>query len=120
MCRVIDADYLYKELLHTEALVVPINNPQRLKVWPLLQSKQFEITGISKIESAADIVLSNAGWIAITAKENEKVKLQGWTPCARGIHLRIPALLKKSVTHRGTRVAGTPAYKKGRQVYIKE
>lgn len=61
MCRVIDADYLYKELLHTEALVVPINNPQRLKVWPLLQSKQFEITGVSKIESAADIVLSNAG-----------------------------------------------------------
>ncbi|KAL2744949.1 nitric oxide-associated protein 1 isoform X1 [Vespula maculifrons] len=120
MCRIIDADYLYKELLHTEALVVPINNPQRLKVWPLLQPKQFEITGVSKIESAADIVLSNAGWIAITAKENEKVKLQGWTPCARGIHLRIPALLKKSVTHRGARVAGTPAYKKGRQVYIKD
>ncbi|XP_035730961.1 nitric oxide-associated protein 1-like [Vespa mandarinia] len=120
MCRVSDADYLYKELLHTQAFVVPINNPQRLKVWPPLQSKQFEITGINETESAADIVLSNAGWIAVTPKENEKVKLQGWTPCARGIHLRTPALLKKSVTLRGARVARTPAYKKGRQVYLKE
>ncbi|XP_047356447.1 nitric oxide-associated protein 1 [Vespa velutina] len=120
MCRVSDADYLYKELLHTQAFVVPINNPQRLKIWPPLQSKQFEITGINEKESAADIVLSNAGWIAVTPNENEKVKLQGWTPCARGIHLRMPALLKKSVTLRGARVARTPAYKKGRQVYVKE
>lgn len=60
------------------------------------------------------------GWIAVTPKENEKIKLQGWTPYARGIHLRTPALLKKSVTLRGGRMPGTPAYKKGRQIYLKE
>lgn len=71
MCRFIDADYLYKELLQTEAFVVPINNPKRLKVWPPLQSKQFEITGISEVESAADIVLANAGIILCTRYERD-------------------------------------------------
>ncbi|KAI4502156.1 hypothetical protein M0802_002838 [Mischocyttarus mexicanus] len=141
MCRFIDADDLYKELLYTEAFSVPINDPERLQVWPSLQSQQFEVTGIDKMESAADVVLSNAvneditnysrksykilkfisiGWIAVTPKENEIVKLQGWTPSGRGIYLRMPALLRKSVIYRGERVHGTPAYKSGRQVYMKE
>ncbi|KAK2586553.1 hypothetical protein KPH14_011441 [Odynerus spinipes] len=119
ICHVIDADYLYKELLHTEAFIVPINDPERLKVWPSLQPKQMEVTGINETESAADVVLSNAGWIAITPNENDRVKLQGWTPNARGIYLRTPALLRKSVTLRGARVLGTPAYKKGKQVYAR-
>ncbi|XP_043490477.1 nitric oxide-associated protein 1 isoform X1 [Polistes fuscatus] len=120
MCRLIDADDLYKELLHTDAFSVPINDLERLKVWPSLQSKQFRVTGIDTMESAADVVLSNAGWIAVTPKQNEMVKLQGWTPSGRGIYLRMPALLKKSVIYRGARVLGTPAYKSGRQVYARE
>lgn len=119
MCHVINADDLYKELLHTEAFFVPINNPKRLEVWPSLKPKQMEVTGISNTESAADVILSNAGWIAVTPNENERIKIQGWTPSGRGIYLRIPALLKKSVTLRGARILGTPAYNKGKRVYTK-
>lgn len=56
-----DADNVYNELLKTEAFVVPENNPDRLKHWPSLVSKEMEITGVGRNESISDIVLSSAG-----------------------------------------------------------
>lgn len=112
-----DADYIYNELLKTEVFVVPENDPNRLKHWPALESKDMEVTGIGKNESAADVVLSSAGWIAIAGKEGEHVSLRAWTPQGRGLHVRTPALLSKSVTLRGIRVTDAPTYRDGRQVY---
>ncbi|XP_011055790.1 PREDICTED: nitric oxide-associated protein 1 [Acromyrmex echinatior] len=114
-----DADNVYDELLKTEAFVVPENNPDRLKHWPPLVSKEMEITGVGQNESISDIVLSSAGWIAIAAEKDERVLLKAWNPQGRGLHLRTPALLKKSVTLRGTRILDTPTYKSGRQAYRK-
>ncbi|XP_011155376.2 nitric oxide-associated protein 1 isoform X3 [Solenopsis invicta] len=117
LTRTEDADSVYNELLETEAFVVPENNPDRLKHWPALESKEMEVTGVGKNESIGDIVLSSAGWIAITAKEADRVLLRAWSPQGRGLYLRIPALLKKSVVLRGNRIAEVPTYKSGRQAY---
>ncbi|XP_053994280.1 nitric oxide-associated protein 1 isoform X1 [Hylaeus volcanicus] len=119
ICHTVDADQVYDQLLETEAFVVPTNDPERLKRWPKLKSKEVKITGINREESAADVVLSSIGWIAITCNENENVTLTAWTPEGRGIHVRSPALLKKSVIHRGVRIHGTPMYSLGRKVYVK-
>lgn len=56
-----DADDIYNTLLNTEAFVVPENNPDRLKHWPALGSKEMEVIGIGRNISAADVVLSSAG-----------------------------------------------------------
>lgn len=57
------------------------------------------------------------GWIAITAKKDELIRMKAWTPEARGIYLRTPALLPNSVNLRGTRKLGSPAYRLGKQIY---
>ncbi|KAL6432864.1 hypothetical protein ACFW04_006311 [Cataglyphis niger] len=115
----LDADDIYNKLLKTKAFVVPENDPDRLKHWPPLGSKEIEVIGIGKNDSVADVVLSNAGWIAIAGEENERISLKAWTPQGRGLHLRMPALLKKSVALRGTRVSDAPTYRDGYQVYRK-
>ncbi|XP_076231537.1 nitric oxide-associated protein 1 [Calliopsis andreniformis] len=119
MCYTADADDIYNQLLQTEAFVVPINDPKRLEVWPRLESKEMQLTGIHRNQSVADVVLSSIGWIAITPHENENVTIRAWTPQGRGIYLRTPALLSKSVFHRGYKIEGTPLYTLGRQVYVK-
>ncbi|KAL7290012.1 hypothetical protein TKK_0015743 [Trichogramma kaykai] len=118
VCKMKNADYVYEELLNSEAFCVPVNNPSRLENWPKLKFKEIGVIGIGEKESAADVVLSNAGWIAITAKENENIMMRSWTPGGLGIYTRIPALLPYSVNLRGSRLVGTPAYRLGRQVYI--
>ncbi|XP_011698761.1 PREDICTED: nitric oxide-associated protein 1 [Wasmannia auropunctata] len=114
-----DADSVYNELLKTKVFVVPENNSDRLKHWPALGSKEMEVTGIGKNESIADVILSSAGWIAIAVEEAERVSLRAWSPQGRGLYLRTPALLKKSVALRGNRISDTPTYKSGRQAYRK-
>ena len=59
--RTADADDVYAELLKTEAFVVPENNPERLKHWPALGSKEMEVVGIDKNKSISDVILSSAG-----------------------------------------------------------
>lgn len=144
LTRTADANEVYNELLKTKAFVVPENNPDRLKHWPELESKEMEVTFIRKNESAADVILSSAGkiqfcnkrkalysrldfqfrviaivvgWLAISGKENERVLLRAWSPQGRGLYLRTPALLRKSVVLRGARVRDVPTYRSGRQAY---
>ncbi|XP_078050974.1 nitric oxide-associated protein 1 [Augochlora pura] len=119
ICYTEHADDVYEELLTTKAFVVPVNEPERLKRWPKLGSKEMKVTGINSKKSAADIVLSSIGWIAITPHENEHATLRAWTPQARGIYLRTPALLSQSVNFRGLKKQHTPVYSLGRQVYVK-
>lgn len=61
MCYTADADDLYGRLINTEAFVVPANDPERLKVWPSLESKEVTVTGVDRNESVADVVLSSIG-----------------------------------------------------------
>lgn len=61
ICHTNNAADIYNELLHTEALVVPKNSLERLKIWPKLDSKEFSMVGISEDESVADVILSSAG-----------------------------------------------------------
>ncbi|EFN77969.1 Uncharacterized protein C4orf14-like protein [Harpegnathos saltator] len=114
-----DADEIYNELLNTEAFVVPENNPDRLKYWPALGSKEMEVIGIGKNMSVADVVISSAGWMAISGEHGDHVSLRAWSPQGRGLHLRTPALLRKSVALRGDRISNVPTYKTGRAAYKK-
>ncbi|XP_074109711.1 nitric oxide-associated protein 1 isoform X2 [Cotesia typhae] len=119
ICHTADASELYNKLLITEAFAVPTNDPERLKLWPAFKPKTFTLEGIHKDESVADILLSSAGWISITPDYGQEVTLKAWTPEGRGIHLRQPALLAKSITLRGPRIKMNSAYRCGRQVYVK-
>ncbi|XP_033338629.2 nitric oxide-associated protein 1 isoform X2 [Megalopta genalis] len=119
VCLTEHADDLYEQLLTTRAFAVPVNDPERLERWPKLGSKEMKVTGINYKKSVADIVLSSIGWIAVTPHENEHATLRAWTPQARGIYLRTPALLSQSVNFRGIKKQSTPVYLLGRQVYVK-
>lgn len=61
ICEVENAEVVYNELLKTEAFIAPLNDPDRLKMWPKLKSENLETVGIGKSESVSDVVLSNAG-----------------------------------------------------------
>ncbi|XP_015115197.1 nitric oxide-associated protein 1 [Diachasma alloeum] len=119
ICETKDADDIYNELLHTDALAVPINDPERLKIWPRFEYKDFSAQGVSKDVSTCDVLLSSAGWISITPNRDEDVTLRAGTPEGRGIYQRTPALLSNSVSLRGARIKSTAAYRVGRQVYTK-
>ncbi|XP_063992110.1 nitric oxide-associated protein 1 [Diachasmimorpha longicaudata] len=119
ICKTEDANEIYDELLHTDALVVPINDPERLKIWPRLEYKDFTAKGISKDVSTCDVLLSSAGWISISPNQEETVTLRAWTPEGRGIYQRTPALLSNSIALRGRRIKSSAAYQVGRQVYTK-
>ncbi|XP_012252787.2 nitric oxide-associated protein 1 [Athalia rosae] len=119
ICYTEDAGFIYDRMLTTGAFAVPLNNPERLKRWPRLSSKDFEITGVGWKVSAADIVLSSAGWVAITPGPESKATFRAWTPQGRGLHLRNPALLRYSVGMCGPRIKDTPVYWRGMPVYRK-
>ncbi|XP_032679628.1 nitric oxide-associated protein 1 [Odontomachus brunneus] len=114
-----DADDVYNELLNTKAFVVPENDSDRLKHWPALGSKEMKVTGIGRNISVADVVLSSAGWMAISVNMDDTVLLRAWSPQARGLHLRMPALLQKTVALRGDRIFNLPTYKIGQAAFTK-
>ena len=69
--------------------------------FPKLESRDFSFTAIGWKESAADVVLSNIGWVAVTGGSGSEVSLKAYTPSAVGLDLREPALLPTSVRQRG-------------------
>ncbi|XP_034242460.1 nitric oxide-associated protein 1 isoform X2 [Thrips palmi] len=109
-----EAEDVYKQLLGSELLAVPCGGPQRLADWPGLQAKEepIEVKGLGWKECCADIILSSAGWVSVSGCDDMSFRV--WTPFARGIHLRQPALLPHSVNFRGARISHTPTYKPGR------
>lgn len=93
---------LFQEItVKTFAFQVPSGGADRMASFPGLQGQDFTITGIGWKESAADIVLSNVGWVSITAGQQADVQITAYTPNGVGIVLREPALLPTSVTQRG-------------------
>nr|CAD7426674.1 unnamed protein product [Timema monikensis] len=111
VCRITDADYLYSELLGSELLAVPSGGSARLQGWPGLTSvpHPLQVKGLSWTESCADIVLSSAGWIAITSGPNVTCQLRAWTPDGRGVYLRQPALLRYAVNMHSLILDGSSA-----------
>ena len=71
--------------------------------FPKLESKVITLKGLDWRRSAGDIILSNAGWVAVTAGSNQSVTLHAHTPGGEGISLRTPALLPEAVNERGKR-----------------
>uniref|UniRef100_A0A1B6HVK5 G domain-containing protein n=1 Tax=Homalodisca liturata TaxID=320908 RepID=A0A1B6HVK5_9HEMI len=111
ICWVGDCDQVYQHYLGSEVLAVPFGGPHRLKRWPGLQAGQtFVLKGTGWKESCADVVLSSAGWIAVTAQQDSMNQLQAWTPNARGIHVRIPPVLPTAIRLKGVRLYDSQAY----------
>ena len=70
--------------------------------FPELRGRVLKLTGLEWKRSAADVILSNIGWIAVTAGSGSVVTLRAYTPNGAGLYLREPALLPTSVRQRGT------------------
>ncbi|PSN49800.1 hypothetical protein C0J52_01392 [Blattella germanica] len=119
ICKTDDAEELYRTLLGSQYLTVPCGGQSRLAQWPGLQSHPqiFELEGISAKESSGDVILSSAGWIALTLRKGKQGTFRGWTPYARGVYLRKPSLLPFAVNLCGPKVRSSPAYCKGKAVY---
>jgi hypothetical protein len=70
--------------------------------FPELRGRVLKLIGLEWKRSAADVILSNIGWIAVTAGSGSVVTLRAYTPNGAGLYLREPALLPTSVRQRGT------------------
>jgi len=103
------ADALYKKYVGTVAMAVPYGDEQRLAAFPRLKQTVVKLVGSGKMESCADVTLSSAGWVAVTAPREQEITLGVWTPGGVGVFVRTPALLPFLVNKRGNRI-GTNAY----------
>ncbi|RZB39413.1 nitric oxide-associated protein 1, partial [Asbolus verrucosus] len=112
ICDMDNAEEIYQELLGSDLFKVPTGNLERIKKWPGLELAQnFTIKGESWYKSSNDIVLSNAGWIAVTGKLGLEYKIQAWTPEKRGVYIR-ECLLPHAVALAGKRIKHCVAYNK--------
>ena len=80
---------------------VPSGGKTRMEEFPELRGRVFKLTGVDWKRSVADVILSNIGWIAVTAGSGSIVTLKAYTPNGAGLYLREPALLPTSVRQRG-------------------
>ena len=72
-----------------------------MEEFPKLRGRVLKLTGVHWKRSAADVILSNIGWIAVTAGSGSTLTLKAYTPNGAGLYLREPALLPTSVRQRG-------------------
>ena len=68
-----------------------------------LFSQKLVVNGEGWRHSAADVVLSSAGWVSVTLGKDQKAELLAYTPGGRGIFVRRPALFPAAVNERGKR-----------------
>ncbi|XP_044261998.1 nitric oxide-associated protein 1 [Tribolium madens] len=119
VCTIEDAEEMYQKLLGTDLFRVPSGDSKRISRWPNLElAKEFTVKGQSWYKSSNDVVLSNAGWVAVTGKMELEYKLQAWTPEKRGVYIR-DCLLPYAVALAGKRIKRSVAYNKFR-FYLKE
>lgn len=123
-----EARRFYDLYLRTDLLGVPIGDPKRIENWPSLISKDFHIKNqrthqdadfTSEVPSICDIVLSSAGWLALTMPNGTECVVKAYTPEGRGIHLRQPSLLPRAVLFRGAKIRGTPCFEH-HKTFLKE
>ncbi|XP_038660401.1 nitric oxide-associated protein 1-like [Scyliorhinus canicula] len=105
------ADSIYQKHAGKALLGVPIGGEERMKDFPPLEFQDIELDGIGILEAVADIKLSSAGWIAVTAHSEDKIKLRAYTPAGIGIMVEKPPLLPFIISVKGKRIRKSPAYK---------
>ncbi len=106
-----DLDRFLDKFWGSKVLRVPSGSVKRLELFPKLQSANIELIGSGTQDSCADVILSSAGWIAVTACKGVQMNFKAYTPGGVGIYVRRPALLPYAVRRRGGRIVGTSAYK---------
>ncbi|XP_063193355.1 nitric oxide-associated protein 1 [Chroicocephalus ridibundus] len=106
-----NADALYEKYGGQEFLKVPMGGEERMKEFPPLVPQDITLKGIGATEAVADIKLSSAGWVAVTAHAEEKLLLRAYTPKGTALVVREPPLLPYISTIRGPRIPGTAAYR---------
>mgnify|MGYP007058310432 FL=1 len=82
-------------------LQIPRGGRSRMEIFPSFKSEEFTVKGLGWDTCAADVVLSNLGWVAVTAGSGSIVSLRAHTPNGIGIDIREPALLPTIVSRRG-------------------
>uniref|UniRef100_UPI00398F404C nitric oxide-associated protein 1 n=1 Tax=Pristiophorus japonicus TaxID=55135 RepID=UPI00398F404C len=112
------ADSVYQKHAGKALLGVPIGGEERMKDFPSLVSQDIELDGIGTLEAVADIKLSSAGWVAVTAHLEDKIQLRAYTPAGISLTVEKPPLLPFIVSVKGKRVRKSPAYKLKRPLPI--
>ncbi|NXM32578.1 NOA1 protein, partial [Oxyruncus cristatus] len=106
-----NADAIYEKHAGRELLKVPMGGEERMKEFPPLVPQDITLKGIGTTEAVADIKLSSAGWVAVTAHAEEELLLRAYTPKGTALMVRQPPLLPYISSIRGSRIAGTAAYR---------
>ncbi|XP_077466560.1 nitric oxide-associated protein 1 isoform X1 [Stigmatopora argus] len=93
VCPVEKADAVYQKHAGRKLLGVPSGGAERMKNFPPLVPRDFQLEGRGRQEAAADILLSSAGWVAVTAREGQRPLLRVHGPAGVTFGLRTPPLL---------------------------
>ncbi|KAJ1218764.1 hypothetical protein NDU88_006340 [Pleurodeles waltl] len=104
------ADAIYENHAGKTLLGVPMGGEERMKDFPPLVPEEIVLQGISTQEAVADIKLSSAGWVAVTAHSEDRLHLRGYTPKGTTLTVCQPPLLPHIVNIKGERVRKSPAY----------
>ncbi|KAJ7335479.1 hypothetical protein JRQ81_013420 [Phrynocephalus forsythii] len=104
------ADATYQKHAGEVLLKVPIGGKERMKDFPPLVPHDVVLEGIGDTEAVADIKLSSAGWVAVTAPLGEQIHLKCYTPEGTKLSVRKPPLLPYIVQVKGKRKKRSPAY----------
>ncbi|XP_060904616.1 nitric oxide-associated protein 1 [Labrus mixtus] len=104
-------DQIYEKHAGGELLGVPLGGSERMKTFPALVPQEVMMEGRGYLEATADITLSSAGWVAVTAAEGEQLLLKVHGPEAAGFGVRTPPLLPHVITLKGERIKKSAAYK---------
>lgn len=105
------ADAIYQKHAGNVLLGVPMGGEERMKSFPPLVSQDITLKGLGYLQATADIKMSSAGWVAVTAVEGDQLLLRAHAPGASGLSLRSPPLLPHVVTLKGERIRKSSAYK---------
>uniref|UniRef100_A0A1A8II44 Nitric oxide associated 1 n=1 Tax=Nothobranchius kuhntae TaxID=321403 RepID=A0A1A8II44_NOTKU len=105
------ADGIYEKHAGRALLGVPVGDSERMESFPSLVPQDVCLEGRGYLEAAADITLSSAGWVAVTAIAGDQVQLRVHGPAAAGYGLRTSPLLPHIVSQKGQRVRKSTAYK---------
>ncbi|XP_047441414.1 nitric oxide-associated protein 1-like [Mugil cephalus] len=105
------ADAVYEKHAGHVLLGVPTGGSERMKEFPALVPQEFRLEGGGYLEAVADVKLSSAGWVAVTAARGDQLVLKVHGPAEVGFGLRTPPLLPHVVSLKGKRIRGSAAYK---------
>eukprot|EP00042_Codosiga_hollandica_P041803 m.376018 g.376018 ORF g.376018 m.376018 type:complete len:192 (-) comp56185_c0_seq8:193-768(-) len=95
-----NSEAFYSKHLGSELLAPPFGSADRLKTFPALEGKQFEIQGAGQRQVSTDIVLGGVGWLSLTYAYQQRMTVKAWTPKGLGLFTR-PALDQLAVNQHG-------------------